>query len=171
MKSKLIALVCAFGVLSASGQQAAVYSDTEAANHIGEEATVTGKVFGVSTSKTGTTYVNLGGSFPQHTFAGVIFVSKQSDVGDVKQYEGKDVSLTGRITLSPRHEQEAADPHQQGGSDQTRRRIQCTNVGTAGSRRQSANACSGDRFHDGKAHFGNGRDPARHRMEFSETRR
>ena len=100
MKSKLIALVCTLGVLSASGQQAVVYSDTEAANHVGEEATVTGKVFNVSTSKTGTTYVNLGGSFPQHTFAGVIFVSKQADVGDVKQYEGKEVSLTGRITLS-----------------------------------------------------------------------
>lgn len=100
MKSKLIALVCILGVLTASAQQPPVYSDTEAASHIGEEATVTGKVFGVSTSKTGTTYVNLGGSFPQHTFAGVIFVSKQADVGDVKQYEGKEVTLTGRITLS-----------------------------------------------------------------------
>ncbi len=100
MNFKLITLVFALGAMAAFGQQPAVYSDTEAANHVDEEATVTGKVFGVSTSKTGTTYVNLGGIFPQHTFAGVIFASKQADVGDVKQYEGKDVSLTGRITLS-----------------------------------------------------------------------
>jgi len=100
MNFKLIALVFALGAMAASGQQPAVYSDTEAANHVGEEATITGKVFGVSTSSSGTTYVNLGGIFPQHTFAGVIFASKQADVGDVKQYEGKDVSLTGRITVS-----------------------------------------------------------------------
>ncbi|MCB1276714.1 hypothetical protein [Prosthecobacter sp.] len=100
MNLKLITLACALGVLTATAQQPPVYPDSEAANHIGEEASVTGKVFGVSTSKTGTTYVNLGGNFPQHTFAGVIFVSKQADVGDVKQYEGKEVSLTGRITLS-----------------------------------------------------------------------
>ena len=100
MNFKLITLAFALGALTAFGQQPAVYSDTEAANHVDEEATVTGKVFGVSTSKTGTTYVNLGGIFPQHTFAGVIFASKQADVGDVKQYEGKDVTLTGRITVS-----------------------------------------------------------------------
>lgn len=100
MKLKLLALIFALAALTATGQQAAVYPDAEAAKHVGEEATVTGKVFGVSTSATGTTYVNLGGNFPQHTFAGVIFASKQGDVGDVKQYEGKDVTLTGRITLS-----------------------------------------------------------------------
>lgn len=99
MNSIILALVFALGTLTALGLPP-VYPDTEAANHVDEEATVTGKVFGVSTSKTGTTYVNLGGNFPQHTFAGVIFVSKQADVGDVKQYEGKEVTLTGRITLS-----------------------------------------------------------------------
>lgn len=99
MNSIILALVFALGTLTAFGLPP-VYPDTEAANHVDEEATVTGKVFGISTSKTGTTYVNLGGNFPQHTFAGVIFASKQADVGDVKQYEGKEVTLTGRITLS-----------------------------------------------------------------------
>lgn len=82
------------------GQQAAVYTDTEAGKHVGEEATVTGKVFSVSTSGSGTTFLNLGGRFPQHTFGAVIFASKLADVGDVKQYEGKEVSLSGRIELS-----------------------------------------------------------------------
>lgn len=85
---------------TAFGQETPVYTDTEAGQHVGETATVTGKVFSVSTSGKGTTFLNLGDRYPRHTFGAVIFASKQADVGDVKQYEGKEVALTGRIELS-----------------------------------------------------------------------
>lgn len=101
MKTKLLTLVGALVALAASGQQAASYTDAEAAKHVGEEATVTGKVFNVSTSGKGTTFLNFGDRYPRHTFGGVVFAGSQAVVGDMKQYEGKEVSLTGRIELAP----------------------------------------------------------------------
>jgi len=76
------------------------YTDVQATEHAGEEAHVTGKVFGVST-RNGTTFMNLGAAFPKHTFAGVVFAGDQEKVGDLQPYDGKTVTLTGRIVLSP----------------------------------------------------------------------
>ena len=77
------------------------YTDAEAAQHTGEEATVTGKVVAVTKSAKGTTYLNFGDRFPKHVFSGVVFVGDQEKVGDMKPYEGKVVAITGRIELAP----------------------------------------------------------------------
>lgn len=98
MNMKLFTVVlCAFA-LTASGQQKAAYTDIEAGKHAGEEATVTGKV--VSITSKGTTYLNFGDRFPNQTFSAVLFTRNEANVGDVKQYEGKQVSVTGKIELS-----------------------------------------------------------------------
>ena len=77
------------------------YSDTEARKHPGDEATVTGKVASISKSSKGTVYVNFGEKFPRQTFSGVVFAKDAEKVGDLAQFEGKTVALTGRIELSP----------------------------------------------------------------------
>jgi hypothetical protein len=77
------------------------FSDIEAGRHAGDEATVTGKVASVSKSAKGTAYVNFGDKFPRQTFSGVVFARGAEKVGDLSQYEGKAVALTGRIELSP----------------------------------------------------------------------
>ena len=99
MKSRLLTFVFALGTLAAFGQQKPVYSDAEAGKHVGEEVTVTGKVINVSITGGGTTFLNFGDRFPKNTFGGVIFAGKKDAVGDVKQYEGKEVAVTGRIEL------------------------------------------------------------------------
>ena len=81
--------------------QAATYPDTEAAQHAGEEATVTGKVVTVAKSGKGTTYLNFGDRFPRQIFSGVVLTRDEAKVGDLKIYEGKVVAITGRIELSP----------------------------------------------------------------------
>lgn len=101
MNSKLLTVVISTLALTALGQQPPSYTDTEAAQHIGEEATVTGLLASVSTSGKGTTFLNFGARYPRHTFGCVIFSRNEADVGDVKQYEGKEVSVTGRIETSP----------------------------------------------------------------------
>jgi hypothetical protein len=101
MNLKFLALVWALFTLAAFGQQTPTYPDSEAEKHVGENATVTGKVFGVTTTGKGTTFINLGARFPKHTFGAVIFAKSQEAVGDVKQYDGKDVAITGKIELSP----------------------------------------------------------------------
>jgi hypothetical protein len=77
------------------------YSDTEAGKHAGDEAIVTGKVASVSKSGKGTTYLNFGDKFPRQTFSGVVFAKDADKVGDLSQFEGKTVALSGRIENSP----------------------------------------------------------------------
>lgn len=101
MKSKLLSLITALIGAAAFGQSKPAYTDAEAAQHIGEEATVTGKVFSVFTSSKGTTFLNFGASYPKHVFGGIIFAGNTATVGDLKQYEGKEVSLSGRIEAGP----------------------------------------------------------------------
>lgn len=101
MNLKFLTFVACCVSLTAYGQQRPVYTDAEAGKHAGEEASVTGKVFTVSTSSKGTTFVNLGGRFPKQTFSAVVFARNEGAVGDLKQYEGKEVILSGRIEMSP----------------------------------------------------------------------
>jgi hypothetical protein len=76
------------------------YSDAQAAEHDGEEAQVTGQVSGISKLPNGPTFLNFGARFPNHTFSGVVFPEAQEKVGDVQTYDGKLVTVTGRITIS-----------------------------------------------------------------------
>jgi hypothetical protein len=74
------------------------YTDAEAAGHAGEDANVTGKVFGVST-RGSVTFINVGAAFPNHTFTGVVFSGDQEKVGDLQQYNGKTVTISGKIEM------------------------------------------------------------------------
>ena len=99
MKSRLLTFVFALWAFGAFAQQKPAYTDAEAGKHVGEDATVTGKVINVSVIGSGTTFLNFGDRFPKNTFGGVIFAGKKDAVGDVKRYEGKEVAITGRIEL------------------------------------------------------------------------
>lgn len=101
MKTRPFVFAAALLALSAFAQEKPTYPDSEAAAHVGEEATVSGKVVAVSKSGKGNTFMNFGARFPRQTFSGVIFARDEAAVGDVKQYEGKDVAITGRIEASP----------------------------------------------------------------------
>ena len=76
-------------------------SDARAAEHIGEEAIVSGKIAAVSKSASGIIYLNFGDRFPRQTFNGVVYLRDQEKVGDLKGLEGQSVTLRGRIVLSP----------------------------------------------------------------------
>ncbi len=101
MNPTLLTLIFGFVALTASGLSKKGCSDAEAAKHVGEETTVTGKVFTVSTTGKGTTFMNFGERYPNHVFTGVIFARSSAEVGDVKQYEGKETALTGKIETGP----------------------------------------------------------------------
>jgi hypothetical protein len=74
------------------------YTDAEAAGHAGEDANVTGKVFGVS-ARGNITFINVGAAFPNHTFTGVVFSGDQEKVGDLQQYNGQTVTISGKIEM------------------------------------------------------------------------
>ena len=79
---------------------ATVISDTEAAQHVGQQATAEGTLVKVFTSKNGNTFLNFGAAYPNQTFTG--WIPKDSPLaGDesLSALEGKRVRVTGTIDL------------------------------------------------------------------------
>jgi hypothetical protein len=68
----LVVICYAAFLASAQGQTAIVIPANEAAAHISEWATVEGVAAKVFTSKSGNTFLNIGGAYPNQTFTGWI---------------------------------------------------------------------------------------------------
>lgn len=73
---------------------------TDAAAHVGQTVTVAGTVSEVHTStRSGATFINMGGRFPDDAFTGVIFSEDASKFPDVAALSGKAVEITGPVRL------------------------------------------------------------------------
>jgi DNA/RNA endonuclease YhcR with UshA esterase domain len=77
----------------------ATFSAAEAAKHVGETATVSDKVDGVHQSGKGNIFLNMGGKYPNQAFTAFIPSSSSGQFSNPQQYEGKTVSVTGKIQL------------------------------------------------------------------------
>ncbi len=84
-------------VAAVQAKDEAEYTAEEAAKHIGETATVTAKVEDTYQAKGGNVFLNLGGKHPNETFTVFVPASAASEFKDVKSYEGKTISVTGKI--------------------------------------------------------------------------
>jgi DNA/RNA endonuclease YhcR with UshA esterase domain len=100
MKTKtfLALFACALAA-SAVAQAPATYTASEAAKHVGEIATVTDKVDGVHQSGKGNIFLNMGGKYPNQAFTAFIPTLSAAPFSNPQQYEGKTVSVSGKITL------------------------------------------------------------------------
>jgi hypothetical protein len=89
------------GWLSAplTAQTSTVIPDTEAAQHVGQKATVEGTVVAVFTSKNGNTFINFGDRYPNQSFTGWIPRDSELAGSDLGGLEGKKVKVTGTIEL------------------------------------------------------------------------
>lgn len=73
-------------------------SPSEAANHIGEEVVVEGVISDVGHSaRSGTTFLNMGGRYPNHSFTAVIFKSAKPLFPEARSWEGKKVRIRGVV--------------------------------------------------------------------------
>ncbi|MEK7101988.1 MAG: phospholipase D-like domain-containing protein [Patescibacteria group bacterium] len=70
---------------------------TEAMNHVGEYASVRGKLVEAYTSKTGTVFLDFCKQYKTCPFSGVIFADDAEKFGDLSRYAGQTVTLTGKI--------------------------------------------------------------------------
>jgi len=99
MKTKtylsLFVVLCSVSVIA----QSANYSASEAAKHVGETATVTDKVDGVHQSGKGNVFLNMGGKYPNQAFTAFIPSSSAAQFSNPQQYEGRTVTVSGKITL------------------------------------------------------------------------
>ena len=99
MKTKtylsLFVVLCSVSVIA----QSANYSASEAAKHVGETATVTDKVDGVHQSGKDNIFLNMGGKYPNQAFTAFIPSSSAAQFSNPQQYEGRTVTVSGKITL------------------------------------------------------------------------
>ncbi len=84
-------------LMSAISASAASYSDTEAANHEGENAEVHGKVFDVHVTQSGMVMINFGAKYPAQTFTAVIFPDHANQFPDPEKFLGATLSVSGEI--------------------------------------------------------------------------
>ena len=103
-----------FGLLGpVNGADLPEYTALESAKHIGETATVTDKVDDVYQSKGGNVFLNMGGKHPDEAFTVFIPKSAVSAFKDIKVYEGKMITVSGKIKdFQGKPEIEVASPSQ-----------------------------------------------------------
>jgi DNA/RNA endonuclease YhcR with UshA esterase domain len=101
-RSWLLVLIL-FGWFSASSldaQTATIIPDSEAAQHVGQKATVEGLVTAVTNSGKGNTFINFGGKYPHQTFTGGIPKDSELAGGStLAGLDGKKIKITGTIDL------------------------------------------------------------------------
>jgi DNA/RNA endonuclease YhcR with UshA esterase domain len=86
--------------IAAPAEQPIVIEDLEAIQYVGKVVEVRGRVASVTTSALGTTFINFGGEYPNHRFAGFIAAgSKITSDRRLAMIQGKIISITGRIEL------------------------------------------------------------------------
>jgi DNA/RNA endonuclease YhcR with UshA esterase domain len=78
--------------------QAVSISAAQAAQHVGEEVVVVDRIAQVFTSNKGNTFLNFGGSFPNHTFCAVVFVARAGAFSHLESLSGKRVRVSGTIS-------------------------------------------------------------------------
>jgi hypothetical protein len=76
-----------------------VYTAREAAQHVGETATITDKVDGIHQSGKGNILLNMGGIYPNPAFTAFIPARSAAQFRQLQQYEGRTVAVFGKISL------------------------------------------------------------------------
>lgn len=84
-------------------QKGSVIDFKEASNHIGEYATVQGRIDNVFTSSKGNTFLNFCPNYKTCPFSATIFNSDSYKFSNLKQYQGRTVEITGLIKTYQGH--------------------------------------------------------------------
>ena len=83
----------------ALAQEPKTYTASEAAKHVGETATVTDKVANVFESNKGNIFLNFGARYPNQVFTAFIPKDSADQFPNLKELNGRTVSITGKIVL------------------------------------------------------------------------
>ena len=103
LKARVVRLLVLFVGLACGGLAAGepgtpiVVSPSEVAAQVGKLVTVRGRVDGQKTSKSGHTYLNFGGRYPNHVFS--CFLNVKSFTEPIPMFEGKEVEVSGTVTM------------------------------------------------------------------------
>lgn len=93
-----MAAVCFAALTAVAAAAETEYTAEEAGKHVGETATVVGKAERVNKAAGGNIFISLGDRGRNAPFTIFISTKDAEKVGDVQQYEGKTIAVTGPIT-------------------------------------------------------------------------
>lgn len=100
MRTIMLALCFAAAATPALAQdQTQTIAPTDAVARIGQTVTVEGKVSDVHTGRSGATFLDIDGRYPDNAFTAVIFVDDLAKFPGVKALGGKTVDINGPVQL------------------------------------------------------------------------
>lgn len=101
MRSFLTALCLTLSLAPALAQTAAppTITPADAKAHVGQTAVIHASVSAVRTGRSGVTFIDMDGLYPDNRFAAVIFVDDIGKFPGVKALEGKTVTISGPVQL------------------------------------------------------------------------
>ena len=71
----------------------------DAKAHVGQTVTIEGPVDNVYSARSGMTFIDIGGRYPDNVFAAVILTDDSAKFPNVKALDGKVVDVTGAVSL------------------------------------------------------------------------
>ena len=96
MRTFMIAAGMAMAALPA-GAQTFVPADAKA--HVGQAVTVEAVVSDVHAGRSGVTFIDMGGRYPDNDFTAVIFAGDAAKFPNVSALEGKTLAVSGTVEL------------------------------------------------------------------------
>jgi len=67
--------------------------------HVGQPVTVEAAITDVHTARSGATFIDMGGQFPDNEFVAVIFADDAAKFPNASSLEGKTVTITGTVQM------------------------------------------------------------------------
>jgi DNA/RNA endonuclease YhcR with UshA esterase domain len=86
-------------VLSAHPAQAQTIGLAELKTHVGQPVTVEAAISDVHVARSGVTFIDMGGHFPDNNFVAVIFADDAAKFPNASALEGKTVAISGTVQL------------------------------------------------------------------------
>jgi DNA/RNA endonuclease YhcR with UshA esterase domain len=67
--------------------------------HVGQTVTVEGAISDIHTGRSGATFIDIGGSYPDNNFTAVIFAADAAKFPNASALDGKTVAISGPVQL------------------------------------------------------------------------
>jgi hypothetical protein len=94
MKPKIVIAMFAAAIAAlAIAETPPTYPPEEAPKHVGETATITGRVDGFHQSGKGNIFLNMGGKYPNQAFTAFIPSGSAAQFPNAQQYEGRTITV------------------------------------------------------------------------------
>jgi len=94
-----LAMTAAAAPALAETAKAPTIAPADAKSHVGQTAIVQAAVSDVRTARSGVTFIDMGGRYPDNGFVAVIFVSDIAKFPGVSGLQGKTVAVSGPVEL------------------------------------------------------------------------